>query len=77
MPREYVPGLPMPEREELWHVAVGWSRHGQVQIATTDPNAEEPYSAAAGLWIDLDRSRINDLIRLLRKARDGAFGKDE
>ena len=29
------------------------------------------------LWSDLDRTRCNRLIRLLRKARDSAFGRDE
>lgn len=29
------------------------------------------------LWSDLNRDRCNRLIRLLRKARDAAFGKDE
>lgn len=28
-------------------------------------------------WVDADRHFINDLIRLLRKARDAAMGKDE
>lgn len=30
-----------------------------------------------GLWSDLDRHGINQLIRILRKARDAAYGKDE
>lgn len=29
------------------------------------------------LWSNLDRHRLNRLIRLLRKARDAAFGRDE
>lgn len=28
-------------------------------------------------WAYLDRHRINELIKALREARDGAFGKDE
>lgn len=31
----------------------------------------------AGLWSDLDRQGCNRLIKLLRHARDAAFGKDE
>lgn len=31
----------------------------------------------AGVWSDLDRQGCNRLIRLVRKARDAAFGKDE
>ena len=29
------------------------------------------------LWATLNRKQINDLIRVLRRARDSAFGKDE
>jgi hypothetical protein len=31
----------------------------------------------AGLWADLDRRGCNELIRVLRRARDSAFGRDE
>lgn len=31
----------------------------------------------AGVWSDLDRQGCNRLIKLLRHARDAAFGKDE
>jgi hypothetical protein len=30
-----------------------------------------------GLWSTLDRRQLNELIRVLRKARDAAFGRDE
>lgn len=30
-----------------------------------------------GMYVDLDRRGINNLIRALRRARDQAFGKDE
>lgn len=29
------------------------------------------------LWATMNRKQINDLIRVLRRARDSAFGKDE
>lgn len=32
---------------------------------------------ARGLYSDLDRQQINELIRVLRRARDSAFGRDE
>lgn len=32
---------------------------------------------ATGLFCTLDRYRVNELIRVLRRARDQAFGKDE
>jgi hypothetical protein len=31
----------------------------------------------SGVWCDLDRAGINNLIRSLREARDKAFGRDE
>lgn len=30
-----------------------------------------------GIWTTPSRNEVNDLIRLLRRARDAAFGKDE
>ncbi len=34
-------------------------------------------SSYAGLWSDLDREGVNRLVRVLRRARDAAFGRDE
>ena len=59
-----------------FRVEVGWDRYGAVQVATVDPEAELG-SRESGLYVDLDRRGINDLIRHLRKARDQAFGRDE
>lgn len=47
-----------------------------------EPGAEEDLAGqgiprAYGVYIDLDRKGINDLIRYLRRARDQAFGRDE
>ena len=33
--------------------------------------------AATGLYSTLDRRQVNDLIRILRRARDAAYGRDE
>lgn len=30
-----------------------------------------------GIWSDLDRQGCNDVIRILRRARDSSFGRDE
>ena len=55
-------------------VNVGWSE-GYVQLATLAiPNGGE---AQEGMWVDLSRTQINQLIQNLRKARDRAYGKDE
>lgn len=35
------------------------------------------YGPMDGLYVSLDRTRINRLIKLLRKARDAAYGRDE
>jgi hypothetical protein len=90
MPKEYVEGGltrnlyadivtsdQAVESRSAWRVEIGWDKHfPDVRIATTNPNAEIG-SLESGLWVDLDRDSINELIRLLRKARDGAYGKDE
>jgi hypothetical protein len=79
-----------PDSRQATRVSVGWHREGSVQLATTrladgaDPGDEwldaqdgaEPQPAWQGSWLDLDRSQINQLITLLRKARDQAYGKD-
>lgn len=70
---------------------VGWNREGTVQVGTTklvdgaDPTSEylpaadgqPPRPAWEGWNMDLDRGQINQLIRVLREARDKAFGRDE
>ena len=78
MPKEVIhDDAPLPGRENSTPLAieVGWGRDTHVQIATVNME-KEPYSPEAGWFIDLDRSRINRLIRALRKARDQAFGED-
>lgn len=40
-------------------------------------DALEPQRAWQGRFIDLDRDKLNHLIRELRAARDQAYGKDE
>lgn len=62
------------------HVAVGWTKDLSAQIGVIPgPPVELTINgqpADPGLWMDLDRDRINRLIRALRKARDAAFGPD-
>lgn len=67
-------------------VDVRWNREGgYVQIVT---KAQDPYGGrfagddpethfTDGMYVDLGRYEINQLIRNLRRARDQAFGKDE
>lgn len=81
MPRESVYG----NDGEGHVVKVGWDHHGSVQVGVGGPHQfqfTEPLPAGVStsysdLWVTLDRTSLNDLIRKLRKARDAAFGRDE
>jgi hypothetical protein len=48
-------------------------------VATWPDDASDPDNpdGATGLWSTLERSKVNELIRALRRARDAAFGRDE
>lgn len=47
-----------------------------VESSQTSPGS--PGTAGySGVWAALDRIRVNQMIRVLRRARDAAFGKDE
>lgn len=55
-------------------VRVGWLSSRGVQVGV---DKIESVVGETGLWTDLDRKGCNDLIRVLRRARDSAFGRDE
>lgn len=57
-------------------VTVGWGTNAYVQIATVSQELElnDPNR---GWWVDVSRDEINRLIKVLRKARDQAYGADE
>lgn len=65
-PNEGCSGCPAPE--EVWLAVGNW---------IVEQLNETTHHMYFGLWSDLDRRSINDLIRKLRRARDTAFGKDE
>jgi hypothetical protein len=48
-----------------------------VQSWADDASDPESPDGATGLFNELGRSELNELIRVLRRARDQAFGKDE
>ena len=75
MPKQSINGFYSFDDKHL-AVDVGWGRDADVQIGTVDRDAEQ-YSPEAGWFVNLDRRGINELIRVLRKARDQAYGKDE
>ena len=84
MPKEYVDSVQSLPRsadepaEPPFRVRVGWSRErGDAEIRTVNPATEESFDETGGWNVWLDRRGINDLIRILRRARDQAFGRDE
>lgn len=88
MPKDYVITAATNRRaDELGGpreaVRVGWERDRLVQIATVSKAGVEgsasPLEAQVdqGQFVDLDRQSINHLIRVLKRARDQAFGRDE
>lgn len=77
MPRETV----YDETGEF-DIHVGWARDSSdVQVGVETHDGQHVVSLDgqdyAGLWCTLNRAGCNRLIRLLRQARDTAFGKDE
>lgn len=87
MPKETIACTPTSNT-----VAVAWGKDmSQVQISTANPDrlvastvervghggtvtvSEAPFD---GWHADLDRESLNRLIRVLRRARDQAFGRD-
>lgn len=57
-------------------VQITWFREGTVEIASINLQ-EEDYTPDRGWFTYLNRKMINDLIKVLRKARDQAYGADE
>ena len=80
MPKEYITTDETRTGEmPAWSAfRVDWSRGGYVQVASVGNEVPpESLSGDNGWFVDLDRERINELIRVLRKARDQVYGRDE
>jgi hypothetical protein len=72
-------------------VDITWNRAGWVQISfdiereqwienakELEAEGEQPYTVFRGIYSEsLSRSEINNIIKVLRKARDQAYGADE
>lgn len=77
MPKETVKDI-----SDLFDLKVGWSNQSvQVGLETNDfPTLSDALKAMGdnpkSVWSNLDREGCNRLIRLIRRARDGAFGSD-
>lgn len=57
-----------------------WTEEVPSGSPTDGPTKTEPgsrFDYFDGWHVDLDRQRVNELIRILRRARDQAFGRDE
>lgn len=80
MPKERIHSCYAEDHPDLV-AQITWSREptGHVQLATLNDDAVElvPTPEGNGWFVTLDRREINDLIRVLRRARDQAFGRDE
>lgn len=73
MPKEVIhPHHPPIDGENL--VQVVWGRDTIVQVGVRESGDEVPGENA--LYTDLSRQQINDMIRVLRRARDQAYGQD-
>lgn len=80
MPKEYVNGSQAPDFPGDFipasYVRVSWARDTRVMLTTNlvvEMDEEPPDSTV----VRLDRPQVNDLIRVLRRARDQAYGGDE
>lgn len=66
------------ERHRLYEraVVIAWNRNGFVEVGTTFLGSADEAPAGGGSFLSLDRSKINRMIQVLRRARDQAFGAD-
>lgn len=83
MPKEFVHSIDQPDtNSDPLHtsqpsVKLGWSRESEhVQLAVVDWATDPDGMKAGVLHVQFDRYSINQMIRLLRRARDSAFGQD-
>lgn len=78
MPKETIGNAERQGDDWRFHIAVQWDRHGSLQLASLrDIGPEgEPANEYPGWYVNFDRQSVNKLIRVLRRARDQAFGRD-
>lgn len=72
MPRETV-GNPTDE----YVVKVGWSPNGSVQVGMEVKEGENFPADFTTVWSSQDREQCNSLIKVLRRARDAAYGRED
>lgn len=61
------------------YVSIGVEKpdSSNITIANSSDGLKIQEAEMRSLWTDLDRKGINDLIRILRRARNQAYGVDE
>jgi hypothetical protein len=85
MPKEYIYSTSFfPEDKDNPHLPiitkVTWSREeagGHVQMTVFQRDGTYESEHEKPMYMTLERRDINELIRVLRRARDQAFGRDE
>lgn len=58
---------------------IGWTKDpggAPVSLAIVDRGEDPDGMAESVVYLNLDRYGLNRMIKILRQARDGAFGKD-
>jgi hypothetical protein len=77
MPKEVIRNASVLGDDQLCHTEIRWSRDRYVQIATVK-KADDYHKdgRVEGWFVDMDRDTLNEAIRVLRRARDQAFGAD-
>jgi hypothetical protein len=78
MPKEII-GRGIAPFNPTWDLGfeVTWGLDTEsVQVASAN-FARAPYTEASGWRVDISRDNINRLIKVLRRARDQAYGVDE
>lgn len=78
MPKDSVfgPGRGVSKEPEPF-LQVGWNRGRSLSVGVlAGGDSDEPLDNRPQMWVDLERDGVNRLIRMLRKARDQAFGSD-
>lgn len=58
------------------HLRVGWDDYYPRVMVGVEHNDHED-RVDDGMFLNLDRQQVNDLIKVLRRARDRVFGADE
>jgi hypothetical protein len=79
MPKEILHDNTIPEgatNSTPMAIQVTWFREGSVEIASINLDKEQ-HTEERGWFTFMNRKMINDLIKVLRKARDQAYGADE